>query len=156
MKPSSGYAVSRARSERQVKDCFETLRLKEGARLGSSRRILYAGGGSAIHRQRQKCEPGSHPERFAGSHSGSHRWERRVCCGKADLRLLAAVGAIAVKLLPNGPSWACSTRELPSHMRHGIDNRARQFRNMPLDLFQICDIYRRREDFLLLVDEKWD
>lgn len=42
--------------------------------LGSSRRILYAGGGSANHRQRQRCEPGSHPMfRFAGSQGGSQR-----------------------------------------------------------------------------------
>jgi hypothetical protein len=49
-----------------VKDRFETLRLPEGVPLGSSRRILYAGGGSAIHRQRQKCEPGSHPLEVRG------------------------------------------------------------------------------------------
>lgn len=30
------------------------------ARLGSSRRLAYAGGGSAGFRQRQTCEPGSH------------------------------------------------------------------------------------------------
>lgn len=66
VKPSSGYAVSRARSERQAKDRFETLRLKEGRPFRFFPAHLYAGGGSAIHRQRQRCEPGSHPLEVRG------------------------------------------------------------------------------------------
>jgi hypothetical protein len=42
-------------------DLFEVT----GARLGFSRRILYADGGNAVFCQRQACEPGSHL-RFAG------------------------------------------------------------------------------------------
>lgn len=51
------------------------------ARLGSSRRLAYAGGGSAGFRQRQMCEPGSHLG-FAGSHpvqSGGKRANTAFC-----------------------------------------------------------------------------
>jgi hypothetical protein len=47
-------------------DLFEVT----GARLGFSRRILYADGGNAVFCQRQACEPGSHLG-FAGSHLGA-------------------------------------------------------------------------------------
>lgn len=65
---------------------------RRGAPLGSSRRILYAGGGSAIHRQRQKCEPGSHPLEVRGfALRFAAKWDRWGDCGLG--RALKAAGS---------------------------------------------------------------